>query len=137
MKLDGQSKIVSRALLGIAAFSMLVFASAAGYAADGQWSGTFSGASGHATSGSVTVTQSGNTITLQLGSNFDFDGAPDPYVGFGKDGSFVASTRFSVLTANSGAQSYSVPSSIDLSQVNEVYIWCHQYSVPLGVARLR
>ena len=104
---------------------------------DGQRSGTFSGASGHSTSGSVTVTESAGTTTLQLGSDFSLDGAPDPWIGFGKDGRFVGATRFVELGSHDGAQTYMVPSSVDLDAVNEVYIWCHKFSVPLGVARLQ
>jgi hypothetical protein len=127
-------KGAARMLPAVAA--LLAFASFA-QAGEGQRSGTFSGASGHSTSGSVTVTETAGAATLQLSSNFSLDGAPDPWIGFGKDGRFVAATRFVALGSHTGAQTYTVPSSVDLDAVNEVYIWCHKFSVPLGVARIR
>lgn len=95
--------------------------------------GTFEGASNHVTTGTVHV--SADSVDLQ--GDFTFDGAPDPKIGFGKDGEFDTSTIIEPLKANSGAQSYAIPDSIDLKAYNEVYVWCEKYSVPLGVARLQ
>ena len=41
-------------------------------------SGTFSGQSGHAASGGVSVVKTGKGVQVVLGPNFKFDGAPDP-----------------------------------------------------------
>ncbi len=46
--------------------------------------GMFSGASSHKTSGSVTVTKQDGQYVIELGGDFSFDGAPDPYVALGK-----------------------------------------------------
>ena len=113
------------------------FAAGTSHAADGKWSGNFKGASNHATSGSVTVSKTGGKITLKLGSNFSLDGAPDPWIGFGKNGKYIKATQFTKLKSKSGGQTYSVPASVDLGAVNEVYIWCSKFSVPLGVAKLK
>ena len=45
--------------------------------------GMFSGASSHQTSGSVTVTKQDGQYVIELGGDFSFDGAPDPYVALG------------------------------------------------------
>jgi len=66
-----------------------------------------------------------------------FDGAPDPKVAFGKDGQFDAATLLEPLRANSGAQSYVVPDTINPEDFNEIYIWCEKYSVGLGVASIK
>ena len=99
--------------------------------------GTFVGKSNHKTSGGVTIQKSGNRYVVKLASNFFLDGAPDPWVGFGRNGKFSTKTGFAVLKKKRGAQTYRVPASIDISKFNEVYIWCKKFAVPLGVARLR
>ncbi|MEM9792879.1 MAG: DM13 domain-containing protein, partial [Pseudomonadota bacterium] len=37
---------------------------------------------------------------------------------------------------NTGRSQYEIPSSIDVSAYNEVWIWCERFNVPLGVAKL-
>ncbi len=97
--------------------------------------GQFSGASGHTASGGVAVreTESGTVVVLQ--KDFKFDGAPDPKLGFGKDG-YDAASQFSELRSNGGEQLYELPANIDPNAYNEIWVWCQQYAVPLGVARL-
>ncbi len=98
--------------------------------------GTFSGASGHKTSGSVTVTQKGNKLIISLGSNFRLDGAPDPYVTLGSGSRPVKGGTAGLLRKISGAGSYSVPATAATKAANQVVIWCKKFGVPLGVARL-
>lgn len=100
-------------------------------------SGTFVGASGHETAGSVTVRTDQAGATVMLGDDFMLDGAPDPKLGFGTDGSYDPSTTFAPLDRDRGAQNYQVPATIDPAAYNEFYIWCERFSVPLGVARLQ
>ncbi len=99
-------------------------------------SGKFRGKSGHAASGGVKVVKTADGIRVVLEPDFRFDGAPDPKLGFGKNG-YVKSTQFSALKSNSGEQTYRIPSSIDPAKYGEFWIWCQQYSVPLGVATLK
>ena len=99
-------------------------------------SGEFMGASKHVTSGGVTVVQTDAGAVVVLGDDFSLDGAPDPKVGFGKDGVYDSKAQLSHLGSNKGGQSYPIPASVDPSQYNEVYIWCEKFSVPLGVAKL-
>ncbi|MDX1540968.1 MAG: DM13 domain-containing protein [Geminicoccaceae bacterium] len=100
-------------------------------------SGTFTGASGHETSGGVTVRTDERGTVVVLGDDFSLDGAPDPRLGFGNDGSYDPSTTFAPLDRHEGAQDYEVPATIDPAAYNEFYIWCERFSVPLGVARLQ
>lgn len=102
----------------------------------GAGSGSFTGASGHATSGTVEVVETADGWEVRLLGDFSFDGAPDPRVGFGSSGSFAAETDFEPLRSNAGAQVYKVPAGIDPDEYDEVYIWCRKYSVPLGVAQI-
>lgn len=114
----------------------LVVAFTASFASAGERSGTFTGLSNHTTTGGVTVAETADGWEIRLHGDFSFDGAPDPRVGFGRDGAFVDPTDFELLRANAGEQVYEVPADIDPSEFGEVYIWCRQYSVPLGVAPL-
>ena len=125
----------------MAAALVAVFAMAAPIAAnagdDVIASGSFTGASNHATSGGVTVTKTDAGLVVILAENFKFDGAPDPKVGFGNSGSYDSASQLSHLNSNSGRQVYKIPASIDPTGYNEIYIWCERYSVPLGVAKLK
>ena len=49
----------------------------------------------------------------------------------------MKATQFSVLKSNSGEQIYDIPAALDPADYNEVWVWCEQYSVPLGVATLQ
>ena len=100
--------------------------------------GSFTGASNHVTTGQVSVTQdAGGQWLVTLGPGFSLDGAPDPKVGFGRDGDFVEGTLIGELRSLTGSQTYRVPAGIDPSHFSEVFIWCEQFSVPLGVASIR
>lgn len=123
---------------GLAAALCIAGAPIAVQADDGPLhSGTFEGASGHETSGGVTIVSTDNGIQVILGEDFYHDGAPDPHVGFGANGDFDSASDLGMLAANTGEQAYDVPATLDISGYDEVYIWCVQYSVPLGVASLR
>ncbi|MEM1192439.1 MAG: DM13 domain-containing protein [Pseudomonadota bacterium] len=99
--------------------------------------GTFKGLSRHTTAGGITIvkTDAGNLAILE--NSFSLDGAPAPTLGFGKNGKFDPSTEFASLGQNTGAQVYVIPASIDPAQFDEFYVWCADFSVPLGVAALR
>lgn len=100
-------------------------------------SGQFTGASDHITTGGVTVVETADGgAVLILDSDFSLDGAPDPRVGFGSDGEYAAEADIGALGELAGLQVYIVPANIDASSYNEVYIWCRQFNVPLGVASI-
>lgn len=116
---------------GLAAAS-LAAATVPSFAGGSSRSGSFSGRSNHVTTGQTQL--SGNSIVLQ--SNFSLDGAPDPRVGLGKNGKYDPKTDLGALKKLTGKQSYRVGGGIDVSDYNEVYIWCRKFNVPLGVAKL-
>lgn len=99
-------------------------------------SGTFEGRSDHVTTGGVSIIKTASGYIAVLESNFSLDGAPDPTLGFGNDGSFDAKTKFTKLESINGLQAYAIPASVDVSTFNEFYVWCAEFSVPLGVATL-
>ena len=121
------------AVATITAFTFVIPASADTVAA----TGTFTGASDHITTGGVSIikTSNGGAVVI-LDSNFSLDGAPDPKVGFGVDGKFIAASDLGELTKKDGLQVYVVPASVNVDDFNEVYIWCEEFAVPLGVAAL-
>ena len=94
--------------------------------------GKFEGRSTHTSSGTAEI--AGNTVMLL--DDFVLDGAPDPVVGLGKDGTYDPSTFMGELAAMSGASTYQVPAGIDPTAYNEVYVWCRAANVPLSVARV-
>lgn len=99
--------------------------------------GTFKGLKGHVTTGTASIIRSGKSWAVSLGSDFTFDGAPDPQIGFGNKGHFTKGTNFAKLKKNNGAQVYVVPANLDVGDYLEVYVWCEKFTVPLGVAKLK
>ena len=99
-------------------------------------SGTFTGESRHVTTGGVSIVKRGGKTLVVLAKDFSLDNGPDPKVGFGNNG-FVKGTLVGKLKNLKGEQTYEVPASIDVSKFNQVYIWCEQFSVPLGVASIK
>jgi hypothetical protein len=123
-------KNISTILLSTLIFLPTAFASA------GEGGGDFTGVNGHEATGQVEVVKTADGWELHLKDDFTFDGAPDPWVGFGTAGKFVPQTDFYRLRSNTGGQVYKVPADIDPAAYDEVYIWCRRYSVALGVARI-
>lgn len=123
--------------LGIVAAAMITFAPISASADETRSQGTFTGASEHITTGGVQIvkTADGGAVVI-LDSDFSLDGAPDPRVGFGSDGTYAEASDLGELQNISGLQIYVVPPSINVDNFNEVYIWCLQFGVPLGVAAL-
>ncbi len=128
--------ISKRFLLAVLATIPMLFFAGWTSAEEVVTSGTFTGASGHKTSGSVRVIKTENGMSVVLGANFFFDGAPDPKVGFGKSSKYDINSQLAHLKSDSGEQSYPIPASLDVTNYNQIYIWCEKYSVPLGVADL-
>jgi hypothetical protein len=100
--------------------------------------GSFTGANDHITTGGVSIvkTENGGAVVI-LDTNFSLDGAPDPSVGFGKDGKYVKASDLGDLIELNGLQVFVVPASVNVDDFNEVYIWCDEFNVSLGVASLK
>ena len=124
--------IAASALIAVATF-LPTFASADQTAA----TGAFTGANDHITTGDVSIvrTADGGAVII-LESNFTLDGAPQPNVGFGIDGEYVSATDLGDLAQNTGRQVFVVPASVNIDDFNEIYIWCAEFDVSLGVAPL-
>jgi hypothetical protein len=123
-----------RKALTLAAFAAALATSA--FAGADSRTGQFTGASNHVTSGGVTVTRDASGYIVQLGPQFFLDGAPDPVIGFGNDGRYDTASQFTELNKKRGQQRYDLPADFVPSQYSEVYVWCEQFAVPLGVATL-
>lgn len=123
--------------LGFIAVAMIALTPMSAIADQANTQGTFTGASEHITTGGVQIvkTADGGAIVI-LDSDFSLDGGPDPRVAFGSDGVFAEGSDLGVLQNLSGLQIYIVPASVNLDDFNEVYIWCLEVGVPLGVATL-
>jgi hypothetical protein len=127
------TKTISKGLLLV----LMAIVPASIGATDGQVlaSGEFEGRSDHVVTGGVSIVQTGDSIAVVLGPDFELDGAPDPKVALGKDG-YDSDTLLAPLESNEGEQVYELPASIQAGNYNEVWIWCEKFEVPLGVAYL-
>ena len=99
-------------------------------------SGTFEDAGGHDASGGVEVRRADGGYEVVFADDFRLDRAPDPYVAFGTASAYADGTDFAVLESRRGAQSYAVPEGLDPTAHEAVWLWCREFAVPLGVARL-
>lgn len=98
---------------------------------------SFSGQSGHKVSGDVKLVKTKKAKYVVLENNFSFDGAPDPRIGFSKNGKYIKASTVSPLNMNKGYQVYRLPKGFDVSNYDEVTIWCEAFSVPLGKASIK
>ena len=97
--------------------------------------GTFVGKSKHVTTGHASIGRVGKQWVVILEDDFTFDGAPDPHVALGNNG-YDKNASLALLSSNNGKQVYAIPASLDVGKVNEVWIWCERFAVPLGLAKL-
>ena len=98
--------------------------------------GTFSGRSDHITTGHVTLEKTATGYQLSFAADFSLDGAPDPIVALGNGETYLAANKIGTLKNKTGRQVYQLPASFTPAQFSQVYVWCEQFSVPLGVAQL-
>lgn len=98
--------------------------------------GTFVGQSDHVTTGGVSIIRTASGYVAVLESDFSLDGAPAPTLGFSKGGKFDKASEFTKLASKDGLQSYAIPASIDPSKYDAFVVWCADFSVPLGSAKL-
>jgi len=98
-------------------------------------SGTFTGQSNHVTTGGVSIVEEGGKFYVELADDFSLDGGPDPRVALGNNG-YDSDTLLGELRELTGTQRYEIPANVDISDYNQVFIWCEIAGVPLGVATL-
>ncbi len=111
-------------------------AQAAGHAKEIA-SGSLTGDNNHVVTGNVIIRKHGDKFEVVLDEAFTLDGAPDPKLGFGKNGQYDTSTTFHKLKKLSGEQIYVLPAGIDPKKYNEFYVWCEKFDVSLGHAKLK
>lgn len=99
-------------------------------------SGSFEGRSNHVTNGTISIVKTDSGYQAVLEDDFDFDGAPDPKLAFANGGKVDESTIFVLIRKNKGRQVYDIPASINPADFDGFFLWCQQYSVPLGYAAL-
>ncbi|MDA7964263.1 twin-arginine translocation pathway signal protein [Ruegeria sp.] len=87
------------------------------------------------TSGGVALYQDGERWAVFLEDDFAHEGSPDPWVAFGQDG-FRRDGIIGELAAFEGPQVYPVGPKLNVTEFNEVYIWCVEHNTSLGRARL-
>lgn len=99
--------------------------------------GTFSGLLGHNAEGSAKLLKIGEKYYVRFEDDFKMTNGPDLFVHLGKDGEYAAEARLAPLKGNMGGQNYEVPTGINPSDYNEVWIWCRSFAVPFGKAVLQ
>lgn len=117
---------------GAVCLAMLLMASVAVADEAVHASGAFAGGR---TAGTVSIVERDGAWFVRLEADFTHEGAPDPWVAFGKDG-FRRDALISPLTSDAGEQLYPIPDRLDPAEFNQVYIWCEQFSSSLGRAWL-
>ena len=130
--------ITRKTVLGLMAAGVLAFAALPGLADQVVVEGTFVGESGHDTSGTAQLVKlDAGGYVIRFGKDFMHDGtAPDATVGLGKSG-YDKTTDLGRLRENKGAQDYALPAGFDPKGYNQIYVWCTEYAVSLGVAAVK
>ncbi len=90
----------------------------------------------HYGSGNVSVLEAGDHYVIRFEENFHVANGPALVVGFGKDGQYMKGSDIASLKGNIGSQNYELPPNFDLSQYNEIWIWCKAFSVGFAKAQL-
>lgn len=99
-------------------------------------SGTFERTGSAFVAGEARVAESFGDLYLEFGEGFNAATEERMRVGFGRDGVFDPSTRFTTVKSTSGRQTYFVPESINPYEYNEVYLWGNTSRDILGFATL-
>jgi hypothetical protein len=86
--------------------------------------------------GDVSVVQTGTARTLELASNFKANGTNNVDIWLATNASGANFIDMGTLKTT-GAQSFNIPSSVNLSTYKYVIIWCSDFRVVIGVAELK
>jgi uncharacterized protein YjdB len=108
-------------------------------AAAGVRNGTFQSAGGYSTVGSVTVTESGNNLVVQLSSNFQASVAAGTYIYLANStaGGNVKSAGLDLgLWTPSGTKTFSA-AAVPLNQYKYVVVLCRPFGLTFGFAELK
>jgi hypothetical protein len=99
--------------------------------------GSFVGLAGHSARGGVTVSVSGNTVTITLDSTFSSTSVPDPhlYLNTTANANTGQPLRISRLSSRLGAQVYAARVPVGIAY-SHVLVWCDAFNVGVGAAGL-
>jgi hypothetical protein len=87
--------------------------------------------------GTADLVQTGSTISIELGSDFVSDAGPDLDVYLSEESHPLATgIKLEALTNLSGAQSYSVPNGVLITDYDYIVVHCTQYNHLYGYALL-
>lgn len=98
-------------------------------------SGTFVGVA-HAVSGKASVYEKSGAFIVLLES-FSTENGPDLKVYLSSDEKASNYVKLGNLQSTMGRQSYNVPSGTDVNKYSYVHIWCEQFTVNFGEAKLQ
>ena|SRR3989338_8309151 len=99
-------------------------------------SGIFSGLAGHSAEGAVRLLKAGTEYYIRMDENFRVTNGPDLFVYLGKNNQYDPNARLDALKGNIGSQNYVIPLSINVSDYDEVWVWCRAFGVAFGKAVL-
>lgn len=99
-------------------------------------SGGFQGAGRYQVSGLAQVIDQDGERILRFEPGFSSTNGPDLFVWLVKDGDVNDYVDLGQLRGNLGSQNYLIPEAVDLSQYNQVLIWCRAFRVLFGSAEL-
>jgi hypothetical protein len=85
----------------------------------------------HPASGKIVV--DGNTIKLE---DVSITEAPDGRVILARNYDEAQSVPCGNLQAFTGSHEYTIPAGTDVNAYDTVVLWCDQFSVPIGLAKL-
>lgn len=104
-------------------------------------SGNFSGNGGYSVSGTATLRQTNNNLTLVLEDNFMSSSGPQLGVYLAKNPSGALNSQNSLslgnLQKNTGMQTYAVPAGVGLNDYGFAVIYCIPFTVRFGTAPLK
>ncbi len=92
---------------------------------------------GHHAKGVANLLKINSAYYIRFEDDFEITNGPDLVVYLGKDNHYDPAAKIAGLKGNIGSQNYEIPSVIDVSQYDEVWIWCRSFSVPFGAASLQ
>jgi hypothetical protein len=115
----------------VAALAGLIIAIIAQPAMAAGKSGSFSGVDGHTVSGSATVSMAGGKTTVTLSKDFSSQSGPDLYIYVGTGS---PTKRIAKLKSFKGGQSYTFSGT---AAISSVHVYCKQYSVGFGTAKMK
>ncbi len=100
------------------------------------YQGTFTGSSGHTTTGTVKLAKDSSGKKYLVFDNFKTDSGPDLKVYLAEDLGASNYTEISNKVIN-GTYQLNVDSSVDTDKKRKVLIWCKAFSVLFGSADLK